>query len=109
MVLDCNRIEQHASLSYEHTLSAEERKILKGTQLECRYSQTPKPVTIELWTGKKNRYFQYLFHLLPITGIIYEVKGFFLNLDEIAFCKEHAFIYFHPVSRTAEASLEISK
>lgn len=41
------------SLPYEHTLSAQKRKIFKGTQLECRYTQSQNPAAIELWTGKK--------------------------------------------------------
>lgn len=35
-----------------------------------------------------------------------------MKLDDVAFCKEHAFIYFYPesrTSRTVEASFEISK
>lgn len=54
MVLDCSRIEQHTSLLYRaHFISTEEENI-QGTQFECRYTQSQKPATTELWTGKKS-------------------------------------------------------
>lgn len=37
----------------DNTLSAQQRKIFKGTQLEYRYTQNQKPAKIELWAEKK--------------------------------------------------------
>lgn len=56
------------SLPYEHTLSAQKRKIFKGTQLECRYTQSQKPVAIELWTGKKIGFLNICFIYCQLQG-----------------------------------------